>query len=268
MIDFSIQNIVNLGDEIDMKVSISKMVHRISDILCSCAPSIYLYGSVVLDDFRLGWSDIDILVLTQRPISEVQAKQLVNLRQTMSTEEPENPYYRTFEGGMLSLNAFLTDETNVVVYWGTSGERITTRYYFDSFCMSELLDNGILLYGEDVRSQLPRPTYSGIRSDVRRHYETIRQYARKTGRELYSYGWLLDISRCIYTLRTGKIIGKTAAGEWALQESICPCVDALTKALVVRKEPMKYRNDVPSLDYAESLGEAIQRYADVLEIEL
>ena len=268
MIDFSIQNIVNLGGKIDLKLSIGKMVRRISDILCSCAPSIYLYGSVVLDDFRLGWSDIDILVLTQRPISEDQAKELVNLRQTMSTEEPVNPYYRTFEGGMLSLNAFLSGEMDVIVYWGTSGERITTRYHFDSFSMSELLDNGILLYGEDVRSQLPRPTYSEIRSDVRRHYETIRQYARKTGRELYSYGWILDISRCIYTLRTGKIIDKTAAGEWALQQGICPCVDALTKALAVRKEPMKYRNDVPSLDYAESLGDAIQRYADVLEIEL
>ena len=251
-----------------MKSSIDKMVRRISDILVSCVPTIYLYGSVALGDFKLGWSDIDILVLTQEPISEDQANQLVHLRQVMLSENPENPYYRSFEGGMLSLRAFLSGEPDRVVYWGTSGERITTRYVFDSFSMSELLDSGILLYGEDVRMRFTRPTYIDLKEDVRHHYETIRLYAGQTGRELYSYGWLLDISRCIYTLRTGKIIAKTAAGEWALQEKICPCVDALTKALEVRKEPVKYRNDVGFLDYAETLGEAIQRYADVLEKEL
>lgn len=251
-----------------MKSSIDKMVRRIVDILYSCVPSIYLYGSVTLDDFKLGWSDIDLLVLTQEPISEGRANQLVHLRQTMLAEDPDNPYYRSFEGGMLTTNAFLSGEPDRVVYWGTSGERIATRHVFDSFSMSELLDSGILIYGEDVRGLFTRPTYSDLKEDVRCHYETIRQYAGETGRELYSYGWLLDISRCIYTLRTGKIIAKTVAGEWALREKICPCVDALTKALEVRREPMKYRNDVSSLDYAETLGEAIQRYADVLEIEL
>ena len=252
----------------ELRKAIDNMVQRIASVLSANAPSIYLYGSVALDDFKLGWSDIDIIVLTQRPISEEQANQLIHLRQTMLVDEPGNSYYRAFEGGMLTENAFLSGEPDRVVYWGTSGERMTTRYNFDSFSMCQLLDSGILLYGDDLRGQMAHPTYSDLKTDVRHHYEGIRQYAQKTGRDLYSYGWLLDISRCIYTLRTGKIIAKTAAGEWALQEKICPCVDALTKALAVRKEPMKYRNDVPSLDYAETLGETIQRYADVLEIEL
>lgn len=252
----------------ELQKTIEIMTRRIVDILNPCDPSIYLYGSVALGDFKLGWSDIDILVLTKEPISEEQANQLVHLRQIMLAEEPGNPYYRSFEGGMLSLNAFLLGEPDRVVYWGTSGERITTRYDFDSFSMSELLDSGILLYGSDVREQLNRPTYSNLKADVRRHYETIRQYARKTGRELYSYGWLLDISRCIYTLRTGKIIAKTAAGEWAMRENICPCTDALAKSVEVRKYPTNYKNDVCAFDYAETLGDSIQRYADVLQKEL
>lgn len=252
----------------ELQKAIDRMTQRIVDILNPCDPSIYLYGSVALGDFKLGWSDIDILVLAKEPISEDRAKQLVHLRQVMLTEDPSSPYYRSFEGGMLSLNAFLSGEPDCVVYWGTSGECITTRYNFDSFSMSELLDSGILLCGEDVRAKLPRPTYNEIKSDVRHHYETIRQYAQKTGRDLYSYGWLLDISRCIYTLRTGKIIAKTAAGEWALQENICPCADALARAVEVRKDPIKYKNDMRTFDYAEKLGDSIQRYADVLEQEL
>lgn len=251
-----------------LQKAIDEMTLRIAAILGSCAPSIYLYGSVVLHDFKLGWSDIDILVLTQIPISEEQANQLVRLRQTLLAEKPENPYYRSFEGGMLTLSAFLSGEKDRVVYWGTSGERITTRYGFDSFSMSELLDSGILLYGTDVREQLNRPTYSNLKADVRRHYETIRQYAQNTGRDLYSYGWLLDISRCIYTLRTGKIIAKTHAAEWALENNLCPNSDALRFALKVRRNPLKYKDDKETFDYAETLAEPIQRFADVLETEL
>lgn len=246
----------------------NKIVHAITDILSDCEASVYLYGSTALDDFKLGWSDIDILVLTSKQMSEGQAQQLVRLRQTMIEEEPDNHYYRSFEGAMLTLDAFLSGERDRVVYWGTSGERITDKYDFDAFCMSELLDDGILIYGNDIRNKLPRPTLDALKENVQRHYETIRKNAQKTGRNFYSFGWLLDISRCIYTLRTGKIISKTSAGEWALKEKLCPCADALARAVDVRKEPNKYKNNESILDYAETLGDNIQRYADVLEREL
>ena len=248
--------------------AINRMTIAVAGILTGCGASVYLYGSSVLDDFRLGWSDIDILVLTQKQITEEQARRLVGLRQELLESEPDSPYYRSFEGGMLTLNAFLTGEKDRVVYWGTSGERIIDKYEFDSFCMSELTDSGMLVYGNDIRSSLPRPAYDALRSDVQRHFETIRGYARTTGRSLYSFGWLLDISRCIYTLRTGKIISKTAAGEWALREKLCPCARELSKAVAVRKEPLKYKDSRHTLDLAETLGEQIQRYADVLENEL
>ena len=48
-----------------MEHAISNMVQRITNILDSCAPSIYLYGSVVLGDFKLGWSDIDVYAAPQ-----------------------------------------------------------------------------------------------------------------------------------------------------------------------------------------------------------
>lgn len=45
--------------------------------------TIYLYGSVALDDFRFGWSDIDILCLTERPLHDEVSDRLVNLRQAL-----------------------------------------------------------------------------------------------------------------------------------------------------------------------------------------
>ena len=248
--------------------SINRIIQEISSILSGNEISIYLYGSSVLDDFRFGWSVIDILVLTKNQISEEQAKKLVKLRQIMLESEPDNEYYRSFEGSMLTLNAFISKSSDRVVYWGTSGERIADSYTFNSFDMLELIENSVLLHGCDVRIQLRAPGFSDLCDDVKYHYESIRKYVQKTERSLYSFGWLLDISRCLYTLHTGKIIAKTAAAEWALENNLCPVPDVLKMALKVRKAPIEYKNDKQILDYAESLAVPIQNYADVLEDEL
>lgn len=232
------------------------MTKEIVTVLAGNRPTIYIFGSVVLNDFKLGWSDIDILVLTEREISEQQADTLVGLRQALLERYPGNPYFRLFEGGMLSADAFLHNKNERTIYWGTSGQRITDSYKMDSFGMAELLDSGILLYGNDIRSAMKYPTYSQMRDDVIHHV----QAARKSG---VVVGWLLDIARGIYTLRTGKIIAKTAAGEWALAERLCPDADILQKAVEIRKEPLSYSKEDKKVDNA-----VIQRFADVLDVEL
>lgn len=63
-----------------MEQSIEIMRNRIKSILLNNKLSIYLRGSIVLEDFKLGWSDIDILCLTETKISKEKAKQLLNLR--------------------------------------------------------------------------------------------------------------------------------------------------------------------------------------------
>ena len=166
------------------------------------------------------------------------------------------------------MDAFLHKGTDRVVYWGTSGERITDSYLFDSFCMTELIESGVLLFGKDIRPQLKVPAFDNLYADVRRHYETIRKYAQKTGRSFYSFGWMLDIARCIYTLRTGRILAKTEAGKWALENNLCSDPDALEFALKVRRNPLDYKDNSQVFDYAETLAEPIQRFADILEKEL
>lgn len=249
----------------ELQIAIQQMKNKIAEILAPCMPSIYLHGSVVAGDFHLGWSDIDILVLTESMITEEQAKMLVGLRQTMLADEPGNLYYRSFEGGMLTLEAFFSKKNDRVVYWGTSGERITDSYSFNSFGMAELIESGVLLYGKDIRNQLTKPEFSELYADVKNHYETIRKYAQKTGRSFYSFGWMLDIARCIHTLRTEKNISKTNAAEWALENNLCPDPDALRYALKIRRSPLEYKDDKQTLDYTETLAELVQRFADVLE---
>lgn len=250
------------------QMAVNKMVQAIADILSDCAFSAYIYGSCAMDDFRLGWSDIDLLVLTEKQISDSQAERLVHLRRDLLKAEPENPYYRSFEGGMLTKKAFLSKRPDRVVYWGTSGERIAEHYDFDAFCMEELLKSGVHLYGKDVRGEFRAPQFEELLSGVKRHHETIQKYAGSTKRSLYTFGWMLDIARCIYTLRTGNIISKTAAAEWALENDLCPDPGVLSLALTVRKEPLKYKLDEDIFDIAETMTGTILRFNEVLKGEI
>ncbi|MDR7857880.1 aminoglycoside adenylyltransferase domain-containing protein [Tissierella sp.] len=251
-----------------MNHSIETMKNRIVNILATNKPSIYLYGSVVLEDFKLGWSDIDILCLTKSEITDEQANQLLNLRQILLGENSSNSYFRSFEGAFLSLDDFINKTPNNVVYWGTSGQRITNKYYFDPFSMMELIEKGYLLYGDEVRDKFKYPLKEDIIKAIINHYDAIRKHAVTTDRSLYSAGWLLDIARCIYTLRTGRVIAKTKAGKWALDNDLVPDIDIMKKVISIREEPNKYKDDDEILKWLETLGEYIQRFADVLEKEI
>ena len=70
---------------------------------------------------------------------------------------------------MLTLDAFISSSSDRVVYWGTSGEKITDTYKFDSFGMAELIESGVLLYGHDVRIRLSAPKFSDLYADVKHH---------------------------------------------------------------------------------------------------
>ena len=248
----------------EFEKSLNILIKKIKETLKNNLLSIYLYGSIVLGDFKLGWSDIDILVLTKDEIDAVSAQKLLYLRQELLKEEPNNLYYRSFEGGMLSLNGFINKTQENVVYWGTKGEKIKQQYLLDSFSAKQLIESAKLAYGKEVRKKFKMPSYENLCQDILNHYLTIRNHAVKTDRNLYSFGWLLDISRCIYTLKTGEIIAKTKAGEWALKNKLCPDKKALKTALKVRKKPqLKNKTDV--MDYAETLGPTVQKYANVLE---
>jgi len=245
-----------------MEKSISIMVNRIAGILKGVNPSIFLFGSAVLDDFKLGWSDIDIICLTEKTMQKSQAEELVSLRQALMLEHPGNPYFRLFEGGMLALNAFLHNANDTVVYWGTSGQRITNSYNLCPFGKIELLESGRKLYGDDFRHMLPYPTRAEIIEAIKSHYRTIRQHGKS------GVGFLLDTARCVYTLRANKVIAKTKAGEWAIAENICPDVSVMRKALEIRNNPLELLNNENTKQWQGTLEPHIQKFADVLEDEL
>ena len=251
-----------------MQASIRTMASEIASILGSQVHSIWLYGSVVLDDFRPGWSDIDFVAFTTDPISRDRAERLLPLRQTLSEAFPTDPYYRCFEGVVMPLRPDPADADPAVVYWGTTGQRIVPRYTLDPFARYELAVYGRSVYGASDRSIFLCPDWAEMAAAIRLHYESIRKYAVRTDERLYSCGWLLDIARCVHTLRCGGVISKTRAGEWALAERLFPDDAALIRTLQIRRDPLKYIHDPGVRAWLRGLGPTVQACADVLQHEL
>ncbi|MCL2499388.1 MAG: DUF4111 domain-containing protein [Defluviitaleaceae bacterium] len=244
-----------------MEQSINIMVNKIKSILNDNEPSILLYGSVVHDDFKLGWSDIDFICLTSKALYDEQANELVDLRQTLLENHPENLHFKLFEGVIMTLEAFINNTDDTIIYWGTSGRRIIKNWRMCPFGKMELLENGKLLCGSDFRHLISYPTRQEIVTAIKDHYRTIRQHG-KSGN-----GWFLDIARCLYTIKTNKIITKTKAGEWALQENICPDISIMEKIIKIRKNPLEFNNE-ETKQWQNTLGEHIQKFADILKAEL
>lgn len=251
-----------------MEKTIQRMTQEIDEALGHGLHSLWLYGSVVLGNFHLGWSDIDFIAFTNEPIKEEQAKKLLTLRQDLSARCPGNPYYRCFEGVIVSLDEYRAGQYTRLVYWGTSGQRVTARWTMDVFSRFELSKYGRLVYGEREGDLFSMPTRVELVEGVRKHYAGIRQCALQTDESFYSCGWLLDIARCLYTLRHGDVIGKTQAGEWALKEHLFPEEEALQRTLMIRRDPLTYKDRPEVKAWLRALGPTVQRYADVLETEL
>ena len=247
--------------------AIAKMADEIVSVMDGKVYGIWLYGSVVMDDFRPGWSDIDFCALTDGKISGKQAERLLTLRQEMLKREPDDPYYRSFEGIIADLSEYKDQSFSRLVYWGTGGQRVTDTHARDPFSCFELAK-----YGKSVRGNapwiFPAPDREELIGGVRDHYNAIRKYAAETNESLYSCGWLLDIARCVYTLRYSDVIAKTKAGIWALDEHIFPDEASLRKTVEIRQHPAFFKDRPDVKTWLKSLGPVVQRYADVLEHEL
>ncbi|MBR4000312.1 MAG: DUF3795 domain-containing protein [Clostridia bacterium] len=240
-----------------MFVSLRKFAAAADGIVPGC--TVWLTGSASVEDYREGWSDLDLLILTEEDLTPDRAEKLLVLRQAMADREPGNPYYSRIEGGAVSADGYGTGKNCLSVYWGTTGQRIEEGCRADVFTLAAM-DRWILLHGKDVRNRLEKPSPEMLYDAVKKHAGTIREHGTSTKTPMYRCGWMLDMARCLYTLKTGRVISKTGAGKTALRLGWCPDGTALRDALAVRCDPKNEERHIPD--------SAILGFLAVLEEEL
>jgi hypothetical protein len=143
------------------------------------------------------------------------------------------------------------------------GERMKTRYDLAGFSMRNLLDDGVLVFGEDARSAIPYPSDTEMLEQVRNMINTVRKHAVTANDDIHSADWLFLICQSLYWLNTGKIACKSKAALWAKSNFDFNWCNELDKAINIRNNPEESSSAENRL-WLSGLGSTIQSACDTL----
>lgn len=250
-------------DEVIIK-SLNEFVYKANGILGNSILAAYCFGSAIYDDFHSGYSDLDFFIINENNISKQDFEQFSLLR--TEYKKSKHPHFSVLEGEVISYNAIKNDIESNTIYWGTSKDSLKNKYGLSGFSLQGLINKGYLIYGKDIRKELPYPNDEEMLSQVNSMIETIRKYAQVTNEDIHSIDWLFLICQSIYWLKTSDVDGKTNASKWIISKCNYSWKDTLQKAIELRKFPMLARLN-ENKQWLKGLVNIIQSACDDLAFE-
>ncbi|WP_404447573.1 DUF4111 domain-containing protein [Sutcliffiella horikoshii] len=197
-------------------------IDKVNKELSGLLEGLYLHGSIAIDAYLEGESDVDFVVVTSRKLTDDDAVILKDIHLNLA-ETCKNPQLDGIYVQMLNLS-----EESYFYNEGTFGKAV-----HDIPVTWWLLKNkGITILGQEA-SNLPinvttddLTTY--VRKNMNEYWATRVSAMEEKKEELYDYPgkiietemeWtVLGLLRQFYTLRERDIISKLAAGEYGLRE--------------------------------------------------
>ncbi|MCM1990121.1 GNAT family N-acetyltransferase [Oceanirhabdus seepicola] len=250
--------------EVQIIKSLEEFVDKANVILNNSILSAYCFGSATYEDFHSGYSDLDFFIITESIISEDDFQKFSLWRDGL--KKAKHPYFSVLEGEIISRSAIKNDIESNVIYWGTSKDRLKRKYGTSGFSLRGLINNGYLIYGKDLRNELPYPSNEEMLTQVNSMIETIRKHAQITNEDVHSIDWLFLISQSIYWIKTSDIAGKTNAARWIVDSCDYDWIGTLEKAIEIRKSPTLANID-ENKEWLKNLGDVIQCACDTLSVE-
>jgi hypothetical protein len=228
------------------------------------ASGLYLTGSLALDDFRPGHSDVDFVVVTGSPIEPAMLPALERVHAALTARLPEP----LFEGIYLARDDLRRDPADVgpVPYVHEQRFHAAGRFELSPVTWATLARHGVPVRGSapaelaiwDDPATLERWTRQNLVEYWRpwqAHHGRLRSRAGLSALRPWASEWaVLGVSRLHYTLATGRITSKYGAGLYALRRFPARWHRPILEALSIRRG-----NGVGSL-YRTTFG----RRADLL----
>ena len=222
--------------------------------------AVYLTGSVSLNDYYAGKSDIDFLILCKEIPDTKFRRQLENVHSLIKQKFKKSNLsgiYLAFE----NLNIPHSHTFKTLSYH--EGQMRETNFDAAPITLFELKTTAITLFGIPAQ-ELPVTTQI---NDVNKYlFENINSYWKNwIGKSflLSRRKWLLvifprltewvvlGVARQLYTLRTGKITSKTGAGYYCLLHLPAEHHAILEQAIAIRKNTVKHLISLKSSYYIQ-----------------
>ena len=196
----------------------------VQDALGENVAGVYLCGSLALGSFDPETSDVDVLVVTEKPVTEAQLVSLQALHERIPVEgnefgRPYEVYYidrqtlRRFEPGQRHVKAGVDEE------FGWKPQR--QNWVIERWTVRQ---HGLVVLGPDPAELIDPVTTDDLREAARSELQVrIADWARE-GAE--PEPWLqrrssqayeaITVCRALYTIECGSLPSKSEALEWAL----------------------------------------------------
>jgi len=218
--------------------------------------SVVLHGSITFDDLAPGYGDLDFLAVVDADLSNEDCEQLTELRQPLRGGD-YGVLATMLEGAFLPREMLDPLHTGRAFWWGTSGERPWQSNELGWLVLHAIRENGILIWGEDIRHEIPKVRREQLLQDVWEACRSMENQGR--GGHLHSVDWLLTAARELLLLREGRLSSKTEAADWAYLRAEGGWRRWLPRAKLLRRNPVL----VDSADWrkwldmlADPIGEA------------
>lgn len=183
---------------------------------------VYLRGSLAFGDFVPETSDLDILIVTERPVSEIEFTALAELHAQLAALP--NPYAQRLEAAYIhraALKRFQPGERHPTL---ESGRTLEWSEHRDNWVIERwtVREHGITLSGPDAKTLIDPISAAEIHVAVRARLRDWANWAAQPD----DPAWLLPrshqayvvetICRALHTLASGALSSKRHASAWAL----------------------------------------------------
>lgn len=207
---------------------VEAVVRGVSDILAENIVGIYLTGSLALGGFNPETSDVDVLVATQRPISDSELETLAAFHERLPAEGNRfGRMYEVYYIDLETLRRYAPGSRHVKL---GVGEEFGWKLHRANWVLERwtLREHGIVVQGPGPKTLIDH-VGDGELQDAARSELQIRvlDWAREWSEGENPAPWIErrafqafeieTVCRALYTISSGRLPSKRAAVEWALQ---------------------------------------------------
>lgn len=176
---------------------------------------LYLFGSLVYGDFTPGVSDIDLLAVSRRVVTETDIDRLRAMHRALTDRFPEwNDRIEVAYQSLHGLQTFHTERSPMGIispgepmHLIEAGDDWLINWYF-------VLDHGVTLAGpppETIIAPISHEAFVTAARDQGRRWPSELRYVKDQRGESYA---ILTVCRALYTHHTGELVSKIQAARW------------------------------------------------------
>lgn len=204
----------------DVNAIVDELHADVRVILAGQFVGLYLHGSLALDDFTLGRSDIDFLVVTESELSTEHVAALHTMHARLAAGP--SPWGVELEGSYLSradLRRYDPDRS-FHPHIERGGELVVEQHASDMAIQRYVLrEHGLVVAGPPPATMIDPVYPSNLRAALEALLEgcwkpMIDEPVRLEQRGYQAYA-VLTMCRILHTFATGMIVPKPAAARWA-----------------------------------------------------